>query len=342
MKWDYFIYSRGVDQKDDYCVRKRPEYLVDKVIRGCMNFMNMRVREKEFAEAYPSFDDSAWNKSFMFLPIKQFNCCVLVRTVRIEDPETGKGTFDFSGRPIWSMEGVSCPYEMIDYFFASIPSMLLWFLQNSHSSLCTMFATGMLGDYIEIPDELVFNPMDEDFTLPDPAYNLTDKEFETVLLNLASEIHCSDEPFGFFVGPFAEEYKSYVGNGYKVKKSFCTINPIGLDAEDQFFSNYKEIEQRREDVQLPVKKKKYVLKCRIEPDKKESAYMWNIIEDTKPYPTSVISSEPVAYDGEKGISACRLLSEAHSIRALVSKMGWKVQQYDEMNLTGNYEFEKEE
>ncbi|MBQ8790546.1 MAG: hypothetical protein IJZ51_04475 [Ruminiclostridium sp.] len=343
MKCDIFIYSRGVEQKDGFKIRTAPDYITDKVIQGCQGLFNIRSRCDVFADETENADEYAWNNTFMFLPIKQHGCCLLIRAVRIESAETGEYIDDFQGRPTWSLEGLCCTYDKLDYFYANIPSMLMWLRSKKKSSLCTMFNEGIISDSVVIPSEFDHNPMVEGALLP-TAINIfsEDGHFVKVLDNLSRTISAAPTPFPFFFGTYAGQFLASVGRSYGVKTAFSTLTGETEEPVDRFFEVYRPIRFNKNI--KAGERKLYVLRCRFNFDSKhKSEYKWVIYNNKSINSGSeVICSQPQEFNFEKGVSLRELMSQGHSIRNFAENMGWEVPAYNIREIMGSYTFEKED
>lgn len=338
MKWDVFVYARGVQRTDGYKLRVQPENFPVELIQGCQKFFNLRsVNEKRSSmKAVFENDPYAWKKSFMFILQPRYKSCLLVRMTKVEADNGDDILRDFENRDIWSLEGIWCPYEKKDILFASLPSIIMWFA-NHKISLCRYFADRD-DCSIDVGDEFYFNPYDDDAVLPAAAGAFETIEETTALNRLADKIKFAGEPFSFFFGPLTELMMKDCSSAYNVNNSFSTVDSCSLGSlgEDSF-NNI--IRAKLVENDTDSKTRTYVLKiCTEQTSKKESVFRWRITENETG--EAIFSGDPYIFDYEKGLNFAELKAEAEAIRVFARNMQWKVNQSASDN-TSMYTFIKE-
>ena len=341
MNLDYFVYSRGVEQKDGVRIRHAPSYITGDVINGCQAFLRfVKTKGAVTGDAYE------WNNTFMYIPLKDYNCCLLVRAVRIEDYETGQYINDFQNRQTWSLEGVCCPYSRARYFFALLPSILTYMKMNERNSLHTLMTTGHIGDVLELPDDMIYNAVSDMTASYFPGFreiveNRDETIFVSALNSLADMIHNADEPFSFVFGTLSKLIYDGLGRGYKLK-SFISTREDEYKSEtlpDNF--HLDAINIRETEMPLSVgKKTEYVLRIKIKPDYKNGgSYFWSVGDKSNMMSESVLVSDPIKFNMETGLSVSKLLAEANCIRDMAISLGWEVQLFSKDDVN-NYIFVK--
>ena len=332
MKWDYFVYSRGIEQNDGFRLRAGPEYITTDVIKGCQAFFGIRKKDDDegFMSEIESFDVRPWNNTFMFMPVKKFGCCLLIRAAKVESAKTGEYIDDFQGRPIWSLEGICCPYELTRYFFASLPSILLFLRRNERHSLNTLLSAGKIGESLEIPDALVFDPMSVEGKLPEGLLKTDNNNVKQAFEYLVRKIYCASSPYPFSFGPMADLVTETAGRTYSLNESISTMYISGtVSSVSDDFESYKRLTELDETAQARGQTY-YTLKCGIEANgKSASSYTWHICEDGSAAGEYELSSDPIRYDPEEGIPALKLIAEAESIRELAANIGWITEPFSE-------------
>ena len=344
MKLDYFVYSRGVGQNDGIKIRHAPAYINSDVINGCQALFR-------FAKTKGDVTDDAfeWNNTFLYLPLKNYGCCLLMRTVKIEDYETGEYVCDFQKRQTWSLEGICCPYERSRFFFALLPSILTFMKMNERNSLHTLMTVGKIGDELELPDNMIYNAVSGVPASSFPGFceivgNKDEKVFVSAINSLANMIHNTDEPFSLAFGTLAKIVFDGLGRGYKIQK--CISTRTGEYKEETLPDNFKLNSIKIRADESPVltgKKIEYVLRITIKPDyKKGGTYFWSIGDKNNRNADSVLTSDPIPFDMDTGLPVSELLAEANCIRDMAMRIGWEVQPFTNNTLSygSNYIFVK--
>jgi len=324
MKWNTFVYARGVQRTDGYKMRVQPDEFPVSVIQGCQTFFNVRsVNEKRgsWKELFES-DPLAWQKSFMFTIQPKYNSCLLIRAVKVES-ENGEMLVDFENRDVWSLEGVWCPYEQLNLIFASLPSILMWFASQKHS-LRYCFS-GRSDCTIDVGDDFYYNPYSDSAVLPQCAFSTVGEM--SALNMLAQKIKFSSEPFSFAFGPLSDMIMNKCAGVYGIKTAFSTLDPssLGVLGDDPFMSIEKaRLVEQVTDTEL----KTYVLQsCTEQSGKKERNFRWRIAERSAfAGDKEVLSSSPVPFDDERGLNFIRLKAEAEAVRIFARNMQWKTEQ----------------
>ena len=329
MEWDYFVYSRGREQNDGIKLRHAPDYVTGDIITGCQAIFRF-VKTKGESRAELSADRYEWNNTWVFLALKNFGCCLLARVSRIEDYVTGEPVCDFQKRQTWSLEGLCCPYEQAGYFFASLPSALLWLKQNEEHSLHTLMMTeGELRgrDKYEIPDNVVSDPEKDGKIAADPQFRAENPDFMKALDILAEMIYAAPAPFGFVFGTLARNVFEGVGKGYRLTKYIDTRDPGPGQIKDSFV--IVPAEAAAEAAPAPMKTTRYELMIQFFPDfKKGGAYEWSVWElDNGRCREKVLSGDAVGFDMEQGVSVGELMAEAEYIRSLARRLGYEVEPF---------------
>ncbi len=327
MKWDIFVYARGVQRTDGYKLRAQPENFPPELIQGCQTFFNIRGTNEKRSTWKDVFekDPCAWKKSFAFILMPKYKSCALVRAVKAEGENDGEVLMDFENREIWSLEGIWCPYEKRRLLFASLPSILMWF-RSRDKSLRYYVSKGEITNYVDVPDEFYFNPYDDDSVLPLNSFSATAAE-ATILNNLSQKIRFSPEPFALTTGPLAELIMKSCSAAYNLKECFPennpdSLSPLGADP----FNNIETAKIVRR-ATGETKRKNYVLQlCIDKSGKREEYFRWRIAEKGRSSVKEVLSAEPIPFDGEKGLSMLALKSEAEAVRFFASNMQWTVEQ----------------
>ena len=334
MKWDAFVYARGVQRTDGYKMRIQPENFPEEIIQGCQRFFNLRsVNEKRssWKDIFEN-DPCAWKKSFMFIAQPKYKSCLLMRAVKVESPETGEVLRDFENREIWSLEGVWCPYDRANLMFACLPSIIMK-LSDSKISLRTLLAESG-ENIIEIEDKYYYNPYEESdgYEHDSPPVPLGIESFESVrertaLRMLARKIKFCGEYFSFFFGPLAEMMMKECADAYNIKDFFSTVNT------DSFKTAYPDCFLDIQNAQLAVKteyseRKKYILRLSVgQSERKDLLFKWSIAEsDSFGNTEEVFSQNPRKYSEEKGLSFIKLKAEAEAVRYFAGCMNWEVHQ----------------
>lgn len=341
MNLDYFVYSRGVEQMDGVKIRHAPSYINGDVINGCQAFLRFAKTKGEVTD-----DAYEWNNTFMYIPLKKYGCCLLVRAVRIEDYETGEYVNDFQNRPTWSLEGICCPYGQARYFFALLPSILTFMKMRECNSLHTLMTAGYIGDRLEIPDDMTYNAVCDMSASSFPGFkeiaeNGDEAAFVSALNDLANMIHNAEEPVSLVFGTLAKQVYDGLSRGYKLQK-FISTRPDGGQSEpipDNF--SPKTIKLRETGIPLSSSKRtEYVLKINIKPDYKNGgSYYWSLGDRNNRTAENVLASDPIQFNMETGLSTIKLLAEASFIRDMAISLGWEVQPFSKESLN-NYIFIK--
>lgn len=346
MNLDYFVYSRGVEQNDGIKLRHAPAYINGDIINGCQALLRFAKTKGDVTE-----DAFEWNNTFLYLPLKDYGCSLLMRVVKIEDYETGEYISDFQRRQTWSLEGICCPHERSRYFFALLPSIVTFMKMNERNSLHTLLTVGKLGDKIELPDEMVYNPVCGALASSFQGFgklfeNKDEKVFLSAVDALANKIYNADEPFSLAFGTLAKLVFDGLGRGYRIQEFIPTIEGE-LNNEvmsDSFKINEIKVKANESQTQTD-KRTDYALKITIKPDyKKGGFYTWSIGENNKEKAESILTSDPIPFDMEKGISVPKLLAEANCIRDMAMCLGWEVQPLasNNLNYVSTYVFTKTE
>ena len=328
MKWDAFVYARGVQRTDGYKMRVQPENFPASVIQGCQAFFNMRsVNEKRcsWKDIFEK-DPDVWKKSFMFTAQPKYNSCLLVRAVKVEANQNGEILVDFENRDVWSWEGLWCPYEKLNIMFASLPSILMW-LANCPVSLRTYFS-GRSESSIDIGDGYGYNPYSDSAVFPPAFEGFKTLEEKSAVISLAQKIKFSGKPFSFAFGPLSEMIMTKCADIYGIKNSFSTVDPSSLDtAFDDPFAGIKKAELS--ELNVNTETKTYVLRlCNELQGRKDRFFRWCISEKTgiSSY-SEILSGTPIPFDEQQGLNFVRLKAEAETVRIFARNIQWTVQQH---------------
>ena len=334
MKWDAFVYARGVQRTDGYKMRVQPDNFPEEIIQGCQRFFNLRsVNEKRcsWKDIFEN-DPCAWKKSFMFIVQPKYESCMLMRAVKVESEENGEVLRDFENREIWSLEGVWCPYDRANLMIACLPSLIMQLSDNKTSLRNLLEKNG--GNKIEIEDKYYYNPYEDadGYEQDSPPVPLGIESFSsirerTALRTLARKIKFSGEYFSFFFGPLAEMMMKECAGVYNIKDFFSTVNTdsLAVPCQDSFL-NIQTAELA--EVKKYSDRKRYTLQIFIgQPDKREALFNWSICEtDSHGNTGEVFSQPPNQYNEEKGLRFIKLKAEAEAIRHFAISRHWEVQQ----------------
>ncbi|MDE6034649.1 MAG: hypothetical protein K2G36_01895 [Ruminococcus sp.] len=341
MKWNAFVYARGIQRTDGYKLRVQPREFPPALIQGCQTFFNMRsVNEKRctWKEIFEN-DPDAWKKSFMFIVSPKLKSCILMRATKVETPDGNDILLDFEKREVWSLEGIWCPYEQLEIFFASLPSVLMWFANNK-KSLCA-YLKDKNDTFIETGNEYYYNPYDDNMKLPPVAEAFGTDAEKTAFRNLIQKIKFSAEPFSFVFGPLTDMIMKNCSGLYNIKEAFSTVDPSSLDsAGEDYFSRIEKAELV--ETKTPNETITYILQSCTEPaGKKQSVFRWRISEAvSRTGRKEFISGEPVYFSEEKGLNFSDLKAEAEAIRFFAGNIGWNVESQSDDN-DKMYKFFKE-
>ncbi|MBR1592039.1 MAG: hypothetical protein IJ666_03395 [Ruminococcus sp.] len=347
MKWDAFVYARGVQRTDGFKMRAQPDGFPIEAIQDCQHFFNCREGKDAAWREIIKNDPMAYEKSFMFIIRPQYKSCLLVRAAKVTSGANNEVLLDFQDRQIWSLEGIWCPYEKADIMFASLPSIIMQ-LSDNRLPLCGRLApTGEAS--VEIEDKYYYNPY-EDYDgydqdappVPKDIAAFSTIEEKTALRMLANKIKFAGKPFAFFFGPLAEVMMKECAKRYDVNEFFSTVNPssLGTLGADTFL-NIENAELAAESDGL-AERKKYVLQCCLgQNENKESVFRWSIAEDNGGNTDEeVLSGDSMTYNEEKGLRFIKLKAEAEAVRQFACNMQWEVQQASDSSYS-MYTFFKE-
>jgi hypothetical protein len=348
MKWDAFVYARGVQRTDGFKIRVQPEGLpIEEIYQDCQYFFNFRESKDPAWREILKNDPLAWEKSFMFIIRPKYKSCVLVRAAKVTSGSSDEPLLDFMNRQIWSLEGIWCPYEKLPLMFASLPSIIM---HLSDTERCLCHSLGQNGQtQIEIQDKYYYNPYEEYEgesqeipPLPENIKMFENMTAKTAMRMLANRIKFAGEPFSFFFGPLAEVMMKGCAKRYNAQECFSTVNPaslgkLGADS----FAEIKNAELAIEN-DKSAEKIEYILQCCLaENENKESVFRWRVAGKEDDEMKEELSGISVPYNAEKGIRFIKLKAEAEAIRQFVSSvMQWEVKQASE-NIYEMYRFFKE-
>ena len=333
MKFDLMVYSRGVERLDGYQLFTAPSYWSEKMTDYMARFNELRDADLENPLAA---DPQSWSKTYLFVCLPPPYCCALLRCVRAEGSTSGTWLEDFMNRPIWSVEGICCPPEQREYFFALLPSLLLWMEQNPCSLYQSLRDSRMKQNTIEIPPELVINPYSEESPPEIISTVFPEEAQQNNWLALCHKIYVSAQPFPFLYGTLAEAFAGQLGKEYGIQEIFCPSAPeMELDTAADPFRRRKFISKRKS----KHKSYKYQLGLRFRQDGKASARCWEIQEEKRQTESMQSGWKPV--NQEDGLPMIQLVSEAYGVREFVRKMHWDVSA-DTAETHLLYTFRKEE
>ncbi len=345
MKWDFLIYARGVAQEDGYALRTEHAAFDMRILQSLQPFYKLKSLEYEPDEVQQQLtnhafteDPDAWKHSLLCIAAKQLDCCLLVRTVQIEDA-SGEPMLDFTGRPLWSLEGICCSYAQRHRFWAELPSLLLWFWKQG-TSLRSMQLAGTLPPQLELPEELHHNPLC-DATLHPEMEQLGTEAIAEAFQQLITDIYSIPEPHHFAFGPLASYFQQQLSRTYGIQKLYSTLSTQQLAADcppDAFFQFEQEPLRRR---QVNITRQKLKLCWHTVQDKKAGDdWQWELIDEATGQP--VMQSRPEPFDAAQGITAMQLKCQAEAIRQFAAHMHWEVTPFSlEADPKKLYQFVKE-
>ena len=316
MEWDYFVYSRGVDRTDGYALRIGPGYLP---LKACIAFMDKALTDSDSTIWNESGSNilkmipKARNDSFVYINVERAKSCILMRTVKICSSD-GVQKCDFQGRPLWSLEGVCCPYEQRYEFFAVLPSLILA-LKRDKDILHTHFLNG--EEKYLIPDDLLYNAYADL-----PLRMISDDEAEQKLFqNLTNSIYCAEEPYSFTYGSLAGPYLAMVKDMYKTEVSFSLFDNVDKEPVDNFFGGYKPLEISRPH---QTQRDELALECGIQSDKEGDSFVWRIRSISPQNSQYELYSQPEPFSAESGMRMSIILAKAKSVQHFAKQMLWEL------------------
>lgn len=318
MKFDYFVYGRGVQQQCGYELAHAPSYISMKVIEGLQKLYEIHCLNVDLKK-----DVNAWEKSFMYLPINKLGCCILVRTVRIKSVETGEFENDFQNRPRWSLEGICCTLENESLFLACLPSVILWLNEHQRYSLYNMMCGGIISDVIEIPDDKIFNPYIKEDVRAFMEGAEQNPCVDEALKGLFMGLWQAGVPSSFFYGPLAPIMKAKIGGGYR-------IGAVFTGAENTFSDNFAELytviginDRMFNPKQISVTPYIRLYEKAIDKKSTENTYSWELQRSDNSSKRYLCTKEKM-WEPEEGISVLELLSEHYGVMNFAKKMNWQV------------------
>lgn len=346
MKFDVLIYSRGTSDGDGLALRVRPERFQDKLISGCMPFFELRSKPDERLQRIQNNDPDAWLNSFIFIIVPNGGGCMLLRSVKATDKNTGQILKDFTNRDIWSLEGIWCPEEEKEILIAVLPSVLNKFREIGRP-LHNLFE---VQDYqnnekrnlsLEIDDEEIENIYSDNAgRIKELSYaSFTEEKDKTAVKALIARLRSCSKPFSFSFGPFADVIMSRFARGYGLTASFPTAEAGNSQIpDDELFDSIsvtKIVERQHSAV------KEYKLQFGVEiPNKKEIMYSWNIVSIPASEDDPLYTGNGISEDMTEGIRYVTLCAEAEGIRAFMDDRCFITEK--EPRSQGYYNFKKEE
>ncbi len=343
MKLDLIVYGRGQERLEGYQLFAAPSYWSDEMLlkTGAFNELwtqgDLSGKEPEVYR----FDKNPWGNTYMFFAQKSPCCCAFLRCTRVEGDEPGTWLKEARNRDIWSMEGVCCPFENREEFFAMLPSVILW-LEHNNTSFYRRLKDGTIGKSVEIPDEFFYNPYD--IINREPPESL-DRIFSNSYaidhwLELCRMISYAKAPFPFFFGPLSDYFKKNAGANYGIETVFSTINGVQNDSGQikDPFDSIELISEKKVDVKLDPCE----LCIKFGYDKESNiAHKFILNKLNDPEQKTVVESDFINPRSGFSTDLLTLEAEAECVRDFSRSAGWNVNDAHD-DITARYRIEVEE
>lgn len=330
MTVNLMVYGRGQERLEGYQLFAKPSYWTDQMLMTLGGFNELWTSGdlSDSQKAAFASDKNPWGKTYMFICMPPPYCCALLRCTRAEGDEPGTWLKEVRNSDIWSMEGVCCPYEQRESFFAMLPSIILW-LENDNSSFYGRLRSGVIGNNVEIPEKFVFNPYSDKYP-PDELLDMFNtEEAKNAWYELYHKIYLSQQPFQFLFGPLADYFASQIGSYYGMQEVFSTISKKERETslhDDPL--NMMEIIT----LQAPERERhKYSLRLWIRCNRKDGDFwLWGIYEpDPSGDSDDKFKSRWQQFYSE--LDVLELIAEAESIREYAKRMRWTVSESGEVH-----------
>lgn len=334
MKLDLLIYGRGTERDDGYQLFANPPYWTEQMLLAMSSFNDLWIYgdlSDSQIEAY-SLYQNPWGHTYIFIAMPEPFCCALLRCTRVED-KNGGWLKEARNYDVWSMEGVCCPYKDKEMFWAMIPSVILW-LERDNTSLYRRFIDKTIERSIEIPEELLFNPFNEDVMSEEMLSVMQNDMAKTAMVNLCNHIHCSNGPSHFLFGPLTDYFFNTVGDNYAVITNYSTLKSEDMRFDDSF-EHIKCIARQK----IQESSADYKLKLKL--GRKNNAIVsrcWELVEINGKEPS--LSSQVTPIDNEKGIDMLDLYFEAEEVIVFAKRLGLTQPDAEGTN-SGRFDFKKE-
>lgn len=339
MTVDLMVYGRGQDRLEGYQLFAQPPYWTEQMLMTLDAFNELwtsgDLRDSQ-KNAFASGCDP-WGRTYMFICMPPPYCCALLRCTRVEGDEPGTWLKEVRNFDIWSMEGICCPYEQRENFFAMLPSIICW-LESDNSSFYGKLRLGAIGKTVEIPEKYVFNPYSEE-SPPDELLELFHtEEARNAWYELYHKIYLSQQPFQFLFGPLADYFASQIGGYYGMQEVFSTICKNAREASvlNDPFTQMGTITLHSPEREIHT----YSLRLWINCNRKDGNHRrWGIFEPNRSeYNDDRYESRWQPFSSE--LAVLDIMAESESIRNYAKRMRWIVSESSEIHQ--KYTFIKED
>ncbi len=314
MKVDLLVYGRGAERDNGYQLFANPPYWTEQMLLAMSGFNDLWINGDLSNSQTAAFSacENPWGHTYMFIAMPEPFCCALLRCTRVEDNKGG-WLKEIRNYDVWSMEGVCCPYNDKELFWAMIPSIILW-LERDNKSLYRRLIDNKIGRSVEIPEDLLFNPFYENSMSEELLSVMGTETARNAMVNLCNHIHCSNGPSHFIFGPLADYFNETVGSSYAIVNTFSTLGNMDLNFKDPFdeITCIRRRTFKKESVE-------YNLRIRFNRNNDDiSARYWELAEISEKEPSLISNMIPV--DCEKGIDLFDLYAEAETIINFTKKL----------------------
>ncbi|MBQ4465030.1 MAG: hypothetical protein II916_03615 [Oscillospiraceae bacterium] len=319
MNVDFMVYGRGLSQSEGFALQAAPAFVRSEMLLYLSDFQALGDVRNMIPPEILAKSPNPWADTYLFLCQPPPRCCVLLRITRAEGEAAGTWLKEVRGKDVWSLEGWCAPFEQRELFFALIPSLLLWSMEESRT-LYNRSRNGEISLPAQIPDAFLFDPYADEMLSADLRSDLAAKKALDAWKSLCTCIRNASQPFPFLFGPLAQEFAGTIGSTYGIGKVFQTLgmSPLPDAGEDPFekigLTNLQDVctEQHLYTLRLHTE----------EAGRRELCRSWGIYEPANA-PDDILTSS-LADVPEDGILMSDLLAEAEQIRNFASQMQWSV------------------